>query len=74
MTLVALHSNDDELLARVSVRAYLKSIGPKEDAVEQIVVRLSLEAGVTSFSWEVAASVDAEDASITANGDVLHAA
>jgi putative Mg2+ transporter-C (MgtC) family protein len=74
LTLVALHSNDDELLARVNVRAYLKSLGPKEDAIEQIVVRLSLEAGVTSFSWEVAASVDAEDASITTNGDVVHAA
>jgi putative Mg2+ transporter-C (MgtC) family protein len=74
LTLVALHSHDDELLSRVNVRAYLKSIGPNEDAIEQIVVRLSLEAGVTSFSWEVAASVDAEDATISTNGEVVHAA
>jgi putative Mg2+ transporter-C (MgtC) family protein len=74
LTLVALHSHDDALLARVNVRAYLKSLGPKEDAVEQIVVRLSLEAGVTCFSWEVAASVDSEDATLTTDGDVVHAA
>ena len=73
LTLVALHSLDDELLARVNVKAYMKSIGPKEEALEQIVTRLSLEAGVTAISWEVAAAVDAEDASITTSEEVIRA-
>jgi putative Mg2+ transporter-C (MgtC) family protein len=73
LTLIALHSLDDELLARVNVKAYLKTIGPKEEALEQIVTRLSLDPGVTAISWEVAAAVDAEDASITASEDVFRA-
>jgi putative Mg2+ transporter-C (MgtC) family protein len=73
LTLIALHSLDDELLARVNVKAYLKTIGPKEEALEQIVSRLSLEAGVTAISWEVVAAVDAEDASITATEDLVRA-
>jgi hypothetical protein len=33
VVLIDLHSLDDEMLARVSVRAYLKSVGPDEDAL-----------------------------------------
>jgi hypothetical protein len=73
LVLIALHSVDNELLARVNVKAYLKSIGPKEGALEHIVTKLSLEAGVTAISWEVAASVDAEDASFTTSEDVVRA-
>jgi len=73
LTLIALHSLHDELLARVNVRAYLKSLGPKEQALEQIVTRLCLEAGVTTISWEVVAAVDSEDASITTSGELVHA-
>ena len=74
LALVALHSLDDEVLARVNVKAYLKAIGPKEEALEQIVTRLSLEAGVTAISWEVVAAVDAEDATLTTSEEVIHAA
>jgi len=42
----------------VNVRAYLNAIGPKEEALEQIVTRLSLEPRVTALSWEVAAAVE----------------
>lgn len=70
---IALHSLDDELLTRVNVRAYLKAIGPKEEALEQVVTRLSQEAGVTAISWEVVATVDAEDASITTCEAVIRA-
>ncbi len=73
LVLIALHSFDDEFLARVNVKAYLKAIGPKEEALEQIVTRLSLEAGVTAISWEVAAAVDAQDASITASDELIRA-
>jgi putative Mg2+ transporter-C (MgtC) family protein len=73
LTLMALHSLDDELLMRVNVKAYLKSIGPKEDALEQIVTRLSLESGVTAISWEVVATVDAEEASISTTAELVGA-
>jgi putative Mg2+ transporter-C (MgtC) family protein len=73
LTLVALHSLDDEVLARVNVKAYLKAIGPKEEALEQIVTRLSLESGVTAISWEVVVAVDAEDASLTTSEEVIRA-
>jgi putative Mg2+ transporter-C (MgtC) family protein len=69
LVLIALHSLDDEVLSRVNVKAYLKSIGPREEALEQIVTRLSLEAGVTAISWEVVAAVDAESASLEAAGE-----
>jgi putative Mg2+ transporter-C (MgtC) family protein len=74
LVLIALHSVDDELLARVNVKAYLKTVGPKEEALEQIVTRLSLEAGVTAISWEVVAAVDAEDASISSSDELVGAA
>ena len=71
LALIALHSLDDEFLARVNVKAYLKPIGPREEALEQIVTRLSLEAAVTAISWEVVAAVDAEDASISASEELV---
>jgi putative Mg2+ transporter-C (MgtC) family protein len=73
LSLVALHSLDDEVFARVHVKAYLKALGPKEEALEQIVTRLSLEAGVTAISWEVVAAVDAEDATIMASEELVSA-
>lgn len=73
LALIALHSFDDELLARVNVKAYLKSLGSKEEALELIVTRLSLEAGVTAVSWEKVGAVDAEDASITTTQKIVRA-
>lgn len=70
LVLIAWHSFDDELLARVNVKAYRKATGPKEEALERIVTRLSIETGVTAVSWEVAAAVDAEDASISASEEI----
>lgn len=72
LALIASHSSDDELLARE--REGIREIHrPKEDALEQIVTRLSLEVGVSAISWEVAAAVDAEDASITTSEEVVRA-
>jgi putative Mg2+ transporter-C (MgtC) family protein len=73
LALIALYSLDDEVLARVNVKAYLKAIGPKEEALEEIVTRLSLEAGITAISWEVVAAVDAEDATISAPEELVRA-
>lgn len=73
LSLVALHSHDDEPLSRVNVKAYLKTIGAKEHALEQIVTTLSLDPGVTAISWEIVAAVDAEDASISTHEEFIRA-
>lgn len=73
LTLVALHSSNDELPVRVRVKAYLKVVGACESALEQIVTRLSFEPGVTAVSREVAAAVDPEDASLAPNGELVRA-
>jgi putative Mg2+ transporter-C (MgtC) family protein len=71
LSLTALSSRDHELLARVNVKAYLKSVGRQEEHLEQIMTRLSLETGVTAVSWEVVAAVDPEDASIAPGNQLL---
>jgi len=44
---------------RVMVRAHLKSIGRKDELLEQIVTRLSLEPGATTIKWEIVSDLDA---------------
>lgn len=53
LLLYALHSEDEEGTGRVKVKAQAKSMGRKDDVMEQIVTRLSLEPGVTTIRWEV---------------------
>jgi hypothetical protein len=72
LALVALHSRDNEPLGRVDVKAFLKAAGRKDEYLERIVGRLSLESSVTAIAWEVAAAVDIEDASL-ATDKLLHA-
>jgi putative Mg2+ transporter-C (MgtC) family protein len=67
LALVALQSKDNESLDRVDVKAFLKSIGRKDEFLENVVTHLSLESSVTSIAWEVVASADAEDASLAAD-------
>ncbi len=45
------------------------TVVPPEDALEQIVTRLSPEAGVTAISWQVVAAVDTEENSFIVNAD-----
>jgi putative Mg2+ transporter-C (MgtC) family protein len=58
LVLYALHSEDEEGANSVKVRAQLKSTGRKDEFLEQIVTRLSLEPGVTTIRWEIASSLD----------------
>jgi putative Mg2+ transporter-C (MgtC) family protein len=58
LLLYALHSEDEET-NRVRVRAQVKSAGRKDDLLEQIVTRLSLEPGVTTIRWEVESGLEA---------------
>jgi putative Mg2+ transporter-C (MgtC) family protein len=53
LTLAALDSEDDPDMRTVRVRAELRSLGRQDRLLEQMVTRLSLEAGVTKIRWEV---------------------
>lgn len=53
LMLTALRSEDVEGTPRMKVTAQIKSLGRQDEALEQLVVRLSLEAGVSSVSWSV---------------------
>jgi putative Mg2+ transporter-C (MgtC) family protein len=63
LALIALHSKDQEEGDRVDVQADMKVIGRKDEYLEQIVTRLSLEPSVTAISWKVVAMLDSEEAS-----------
>jgi putative Mg2+ transporter-C (MgtC) family protein len=52
LTLAALDSEDDPDMRTVRVHAELRSFGRQDRLLEQVVTRLSLEAGVTRIRWE----------------------
>jgi putative Mg2+ transporter-C (MgtC) family protein len=53
LTLTGLRSEDIEGTPKMRVTAQIKGLGRQDEGLEQIVVRLSLEAGVSSVSWAV---------------------
>jgi putative Mg2+ transporter-C (MgtC) family protein len=57
LTLTALKSEDIEGTGRMKVLAQIRGLGRRDQALEQLVVRLSLEGGVSSLSWSVTAQV-----------------
>jgi putative Mg2+ transporter-C (MgtC) family protein len=59
LLLYGLKSEDEEGTNRVRVTAHVKSTGRKDDLLEQIVTRLSLERGVTEIRWQIASALDA---------------
>lgn len=61
LLLSSLHSEDEEPSNRVKVKARLKSMGRKDELLERIVTRLSLEPTVTSIRWEILASTSESD-------------
>jgi putative Mg2+ transporter-C (MgtC) family protein len=63
-----LHSEDEEGSNRVKVRAKVKSSGRKDELLEQIVTRLSLEPGVTTIRWEIASTLDVGEDHIAGGG------
>jgi putative Mg2+ transporter-C (MgtC) family protein len=60
LSLYGLHSEDEEKANRVRVRAHVKSRGRKDEFLEQIVTRLSLEPGVTTIRWEIVSALNAD--------------
>jgi putative Mg2+ transporter-C (MgtC) family protein len=61
LALLALQSKDHETGDRVDVQADMKVVGRKDEYLEQIVTRLSLESSVTAISWKVISALDAEE-------------
>jgi putative Mg2+ transporter-C (MgtC) family protein len=59
LLLYSLHSEDEEGTNRVKVKAHAKSMGRKDELLEQIVTRLSLESGVTTIRWEILSALEA---------------
>src|ERR1019366_5338015 len=57
LTLTALKSEDLEGTAKMKVAAQIRGFGRQDQALEQLVVRLSLEGGVSSISWSVTAQI-----------------
>jgi len=53
LTLTSLRSEDIEGTNKLKVTARIRGLGRQDEALEQLVVRLSLEAGVSSVSWAV---------------------
>jgi len=53
LTLTGLRSEDIEGTPRMKVTSQIKGLGRQDEALEQLVVRLSLEGGVSSVSWAV---------------------
>jgi putative Mg2+ transporter-C (MgtC) family protein len=58
--------SEDQQGHRVLVRAYLRATGRQEETLEQIVTRLSLEPGVTTIRWEIAAAGSRVDPTLAA--------
>ncbi len=57
LALTALKSEDIEGTPKMKVAAQIRGLGRQDQALEQLIGRLSLEAGVTSISWSVTAQV-----------------
>ena len=57
LILTSLRSEDLEGSSKLKVSALIKGLGRQDASLEQLVARLSLEAGVTSVSWAVSTPV-----------------
>jgi|SRR5579871_392850 len=57
LALNALRSEDIEGTTKMKITARVRGLGRQDTALEQAVVRLSLEAGVSSVSWAVYSEV-----------------
>ena len=55
LTLISLRSEDLEGTPKMRVSAQIRGLGRQDEPLEQMVARLSLEAGVTAVSWAVSA-------------------
>jgi putative Mg2+ transporter-C (MgtC) family protein len=68
LVLYSLHREDEEGSSRVKLKAKVKSTGRKDELLEQIVTRLSLEPGVTTIRWEIASTLEIGEDHIAGGG------
>jgi len=54
--LQSIHGEQDEEKGQTHLRAELATAGRNSEAVEQVVMRLSMEDEVTSLSWSIVES------------------
>jgi putative Mg2+ transporter-C (MgtC) family protein len=52
-TLEAIHSESSENSASMRIRAEVNTLGKRNEVLEQVVARLSLEPGISDVSWSV---------------------
>ncbi len=57
LALSALKSEDIEGTAKLKVAAQIRGFGRQDQPLEQLIARLSLEAGVTAVSWALSAQI-----------------
>jgi putative Mg2+ transporter-C (MgtC) family protein len=55
LLLSSLRSEDMDGTPKLKVTAQIRGMGRQDESLEQLVARLSLEAGVTAVSWAVSA-------------------
>jgi putative Mg2+ transporter-C (MgtC) family protein len=56
VTLQSVHGEQDDVNDRVQIRAGMTTAGRNNEAIEQVVMRLSIEDDVFSISWSIAES------------------
>jgi len=56
VTLQAIHSEEDEATNLVHLRAEMSTLGRNNEAIEQVVVRLSIEDAVATVGWSIVES------------------
>jgi putative Mg2+ transporter-C (MgtC) family protein len=56
VTLQAIHSEEDDDTNLVRLRAEMSALRRNNEAIEQVVVRLSIEDAVSTVGWSIAKS------------------
>jgi putative Mg2+ transporter-C (MgtC) family protein len=56
VTLQSIHGKQDDTNERIHIRAEMTTAGRNNEAIEQVVMRLSIEDDVSTLSWSIAES------------------
>jgi putative Mg2+ transporter-C (MgtC) family protein len=56
ITLRSIHSEEDDVAVRTNLRAEVMTAGRNNEALEQLVMRLSIEDDVSNISWTIVES------------------
>ncbi len=53
MTLQSIHSKQDDANDQAQIAAVMRTVGRNNEAIEQVVVRLSMEEDLANISWSI---------------------